>query len=126
MDDQQRDRQVTGWKPLDIKERTFLFAVDVVNWAKRMPSDHSTQVLVRQVLRSATSIGANVEEADGATTEKDKAYKWAIARKEARETRYWLRLVNATATAAAETNELEQEATELIRILSALINKRKL
>ncbi len=125
MNNHQGDARVDGRKPFDLKERTFLFAVDVVNWARQMPADYGSQVLVKQVLRSATSIGANVEEADGATTEKDRAYKWAIARKEARETRYWLRLLSVTTTASSETNDLEQESTELIRILSALINKHK-
>lgn len=115
----------TSNKPFDIKERTFLFSVEVVKWAKLMPRDYGTQVLLRQALRAATSIGANVEEADGATTEKDQVYKWAVARKEARETRYWLRLLSATATPSPVAGNLEQEASELIRILSALINKHK-
>lgn len=110
-------------KPFDIRERTFLFAVATVKWVKRLPNDSASQILARHLIRSVTSIGANIEEADGTVTEEDKVYKWAIARKEARETRYWLRLIDATSASGAECGVLVQEATEIINILSAMIKK---
>ena len=111
--------------PYDIRERTFLFAVRVIKWVRTLPRDLGTQVAARQLLEAATSIGANVEEADGAETTKDKVYKWALARKEARESNYWTRLVRAAGADSTEGRALEQESLELVRILSSLIAKTK-
>jgi len=112
-------------KPFDIRDRTFLFAVDVIRWVRTLPKDLGTQVAARQLVRAATSIGANVEEADGADTAKDKVYKWALSRKEAREARYWIRVIVATTSASSQSHALAQESTELISILSTLISKNK-
>ena len=84
-----------------------------------------TQIAARQLIESATSVGANVEEATGADTAKDRVSKWAIARKEAREARYWIRVICAASVDSPEGRNLEQESTELINILSTLINKGK-
>lgn len=111
-------------KSYDIRERTFLFAVDFVKWSQSAPVDATAQVLMRQLLRAATSVGANVEEADGTTTAKDKVYKWALARIEAREARYWLRLLAATSGVNEQGKSLEREASELVNTLSALIARR--
>jgi len=111
--------------PYDIRERTFLFSVRVLKWVRTLPQDMGTQITARQLLRAATSVGANIEEADGADTSKDRIYKWALSRKEARESRYWIRLIRAAGTNSTEGQALEQESTELINILSTLINKNK-
>ena len=74
--------------PYDIRERAFQFAVQVVNFVRTLPHDMTAQTLGQQLLRAATSVGANIEEADGATTAKDRTYKRTLARKEAREARY--------------------------------------
>lgn len=118
---------MTTDKPFDIRERTFLFSVQVMQWARKLPRDIGMQVATKQLLEAATSIGANVEEADGADTPKDRVYKWTLSRKEARETRYWLRVIcTADATVDQKTGQaLQQESTELINILSTLINKGK-
>ncbi len=83
----------------------------------------TAQTLGQQLLRAATSVGANIEEADGATTAKDRTYKRSLARKEAREARYWLRLIRACVVDNDEARDLQQESEELIRILSVLIAK---
>ncbi len=81
--------------------------------------------LARQVLRSGTSVGANLEEAKGAQSRRDLAAKFSIALKEARETAYWLRLMEATTLAPAElVGPLRAEADELIAILT--VSRRKL
>lgn len=116
---------ITNSKPYDIRERTFLFSVEVIKWVRRLPRDLGTQVAARQLVRSATSIGANVEEADGAETTKDRLYKWAIARKEGRETRYWVRVVCAANPQILDGMPLDNKCSELVKILSALINKGK-
>ena len=82
-------------------------------------------MLRTQLVKSGTSIGANVEEADGAVTKRDFINKIAIARKEAKETKYWLRLI---AGKYIKTELLEgdiKEVQEIINILSAIINKTK-
>ena len=79
-----------------VQEKSFHFAVDIVEYARRHQKDYINLVLTRQLLRSGTSIGANVEEALGGQSRKDFIAKLAIAAKEARETGYWLRLIRET------------------------------
>lgn len=111
--------------PFDLRDRTFLFSVRAIKWVRTLPKDHGTQIAARQFLRSATSIGANYEEADGADTHKDRVYKWSLCRKEAREARYWTRVICAAGADSKEGRAVEQETTELVNILSALIRKGK-
>lgn len=111
--------------PYDIRERSFMFAVRVIKWVRTLPRDWVMETSAKQLLRSASSIGANIEEADGADTTKDRAYKWTLSRKEARETRFWIRLICETVADSPEGKVLILESTELINILSALIKKNK-
>jgi four helix bundle protein len=111
------DREV----PYDIRERTFQFAVRVLKAVRTLPDDSATRVVAYQLTKSATSVGANVEEADGAESRRDFVHKMSIARKEARESRYWLRVVRAAILDTGEFSALEQESDELVRILSAII-----
>jgi four helix bundle protein len=79
-------------------------------------------VLIRQLCESGTSIGANVEEAQAEQSDRDFISKYAIALKEARETRYWLRLlVAAECVPADRVDDLTGEVTELMRIIAAII-----
>jgi four helix bundle protein len=107
--------------PYDIRERTLQFAVRVIRAVRRLPQDAATRVIAHQLIKSATSVGANVEEADGAESPRDFVYKTSIARKEARESRYWLRLVRAAIVDSEEFAALEQESDELVRIFSSMI-----
>ena len=118
---------MTEEKPFDIKERTFKFGVRIVRLVNTLPRTVAGIEVGRQLVRSGTSIGANVEEADGAESKKDFIHKMGIARKEARETRYWLRIVRATDLSkdAQEVNYLLQESDELVRILSTIIKSAK-
>ena len=111
--------------PYDLRERTFQFSVQIIKWIRTLQYDIGTQVVVKQLVESATSVGANVEEADGADTAKDRIYKWTISRKEAPEARYWVRIIRAVSADSTEADGLEQECTEIVKILSALINKGK-
>jgi four helix bundle protein len=113
-----------GWDrdvPYDIRERTFQFAVRVIRAIRRLPQDTATRVVVYQLVKSATSVGANTEEADGAESPRDFIHKTSIARKEARESRYWLRVVRAAIMDNEEFADLERESGELVRIFSAMI-----
>jgi four helix bundle protein len=113
-----------GWDrdvPYDIRERTLQFAVRVIRAVRRLPQDTATRVVAHQLVKSATSVGANVEEADGAESARDFIHKASISRKEACESRYWLRIAQIAILDDEELAALEQESGELIRILSTMI-----
>jgi four helix bundle protein len=111
--------------PTDFQTRSFLFACVIVR-LYRMLISSCPSVLARQVLRSGTSIGANLEEAKAAQSRRDLAAKFSIALKEARETAYWLRLLASTEPNLREpiTPRLE-EANELVAILTASLKRLK-
>jgi len=114
---------MTEGKAYDLKIRTFDFAQEILNIADELPQNYRCDVLRRQLIKSGTSIGANIEEADGAITKKDFANKMVIARKEARETYYWLRLLSERYIKKDKVVSSLVECKELISILSAIINK---
>ncbi len=114
-------------KPLDIKERSFSFAVEIVGLCGKI-GKHSDiyRVLCRQLLRSGTSIGANTEEAQSGQSRADFISKYAIALKEARETIYWLRLIQATFSARdIELEKLIRKAHEISKVIGAIIINAK-
>lgn len=103
-----------------IKTKSYAFAVRIVKFFQWLCKEKNEFVLSKQILRCGTSIGANVEEAGGAYSEKDFSAKIQIAFKESLETRYWLRLLHDSdyiETPAFES--LYAECDELVRILSA-------
>ena len=105
-----------------IEDRTYRFALRVVRLVSAMPRNKVADVLGRQVLRAATSVGANVEEAIAASSKRDFANKMQIALKEARETHYWLRLIrDAEIFADERMAPIIQEALETKKILSATV-----
>jgi four helix bundle protein len=107
--------------PFDIRKRTFLFAVRVVQFVGKLPRTTAAIEIGRQLVRAGSSIGCNVEEADGALSRKDFVNHIRIARKEARETRFWFRLIEAADLLRdAELPALIHEADELVRILSKI------
>ena len=112
-------------KPQDIRKRTFQFSVDVVNLCRAHESaSSSTRVVSNQLLRAATSIGANVEEAYGGQSPADFASKMGIACKEAPETRYWIRLAEACELfRSGSLAALDSESHELVAILTAIAKK---
>src|SRR5689334_16181522 len=88
----------------DICDRTFAFAVQITKLCRRLNKHPDVdQILTRQLSRSGTSIGANVEEVQAGQSEQDFIHKYAIALKEARETRYWLRLLVASECISADS-----------------------
>jgi len=99
--------------PFDIKGWTFLFGVRAVKLVGRLPKSVAGIEVGRQLITCGTSVGANVEEAHGGESKKDFAHKMSIAKKEARESRYWLRIVKATLLSDLELDALIQEADEL-------------
>ena len=115
-----------GEKPYNIQERTFAFAVEIVNLTRRLPSDTAARVIANQLVKSGTSIGANAEEASAGQSRTDFLHKMRIALKEAHETHYWLRLLAATDnTRTAELEPLIDEADQIMRIIGAIISRGK-
>jgi four helix bundle protein len=110
----------------DILERTYNFALRIVVLARHLPDSAESRVLIRQVVRSGTSIGANVEEATAGFSREDFIYKMNIALKEARETLYWLRLIcDAKYLPRERFDAVIQESDELIKILGSIVSKSR-
>jgi len=110
-------------KPYDIRERTLQFAVRIIELAGTLPENAEGRTVKQQIVRSGTSIGANVEEGDGAVSRADKRKSFTIARKESRETRYWLSLIDRVWGKEIDVRTDIQEATEILYILSAIVDK---
>jgi four helix bundle protein len=112
----------------DIQKRAFSFACRIISFYRFLAQQESTgEILGRQVLRSGTSIGANLEEATAAQSKADFISKCNIALKEARETHYWLRLFTETQVVSAENlSGLLKESDELIAILTTIVKNARL
>jgi four helix bundle protein len=117
--------EVKATKAPDIRERTFRFSVEVVNLCRQHETTASaSRVVSNQLLRAATSIGANVEEAYGSQSRADFAAKMSIACKEARETRYWIRLAEACGLfRPTSLGDFDREANEIVAILTTIAKK---
>lgn len=109
-----------------LQEKTFNFAIHIVNAYKSLCATKKEYVLSKQLLRSGTSIGANVEEAIGAQSGKDFYFKLHIVYKEARETRYWIKLLQHT-DYLDETDALSllNDCEEILKITGAIIKTLK-
>lgn len=104
-----------------VQEKSYAFAIRIVRLFKYLSDEKREYTLSKQVLRSGTSIGANVEEAIGAQSDKDFVAKLSIAYKDARETRYWLRLLTDTDYLSAKQCEgLMSEVEELLKIIGSI------
>jgi four helix bundle protein len=109
-------------RPYDIKDRSFLFATEIIDFCKPvMPPGGVVRELARQLLRSGTSIGANLEEADTGQSKPDFRSKVAISRKEARECAYRLRLlIHADVRLKSAADPLLDESRQLVQILTTI------
>jgi four helix bundle protein len=113
-----------GRPEFDLEERTAVFGEAVIHFAKKISKNPVTLPLIGQVVRSGTSVGANYCEADDAVSKKDFKNKIGICRKEARETKLWLRMiVAAEPELKVEARKLWQEAKELHLIFAAIWRK---
>jgi four helix bundle protein len=109
-------------KPYDIRERAFLFSIRLLDFCALLPSSPEALVVRHQLARCGTSVGANLEEADGTISKADRRKSLVIARKEALESRYWLRIVQYKWPTSPDARPHLQEAAEIVRILSRLIH----
>jgi len=107
-----------------IQEKSFQFALDIIELYKKIIRSRE-YVLSRQLLKSGTSIGANVEEALGAQSRKDFISKLSISLKEARETRYWLLLFKKSAIVNIEITKHLANIDEILRLLTKIIKTSK-
>lgn len=103
-----------------VGKKSFEFAIEVIKLYKLLQSKGISPVS-KQLLRSGTSIGANVEEANAAQSKKDFLNKMSIASKEARETRYWLRLLQESKFNTLDYSEYLKAVDELILILTSIV-----
>jgi four helix bundle protein len=109
----------------DLEDRMTRFAKNVCDFLRPIPLTEANTIYMRQLLRSSSSIGANYLEANDALGKKDFLVKTRTSRREGKETRYWLRLLEIPDNQKLENKRkiLIDEAEQLIRILSAIINK---
>ena len=110
-------------KPYDLEDRTFVFAKEVIALVNTLPKTIPNSEIGRQVTRSAGSVGANYIEANEALGRKDFLMKIRISRKEAKESIYWLKLMDCSTELDHERKKLVQEATELMKIFGAILQK---
>ncbi len=106
--------------------KSFNFAIKVVKIYQFLVNEKKEFVLSKQFLRCGTSIGANIEEAEGGLSRKDFSAKMGIAYKEARETKYWLKLLKETGYISnSEFNSLIKDCEELLKLLYQIIKTSK-
>lgn len=109
-----------------VKNKSFAFAVRVVNCYKWLCTEKKEYILSKQLLKSGTSAGAMIREAEHAETKKDFIHKMAIAQKEINESLYWLELLKVTDYLDQPTFvNLEQDATEVLKLVTAIIKSTK-
>lgn len=113
--------------PEKIQERSFRFACRIVKLHQHLyKTDESARILGKQLLRSGTSIGANLEEAEAGQSRADFISKCVIALKEARETHYWLRLLGETNLVAVDKiAPITQESKEIVAILTIIVKNSR-
>ena len=112
-------------KTYDLEERTFEFAKRCRGFIKKLPKTTANIEDGRQLIKASGSVGANYIEANESLSKKDFVMRVKISRKEAKESRYWLRLLNTTDSEEQiqEQTELIKEATELMNIFGAILRK---
>ena len=103
-----------------VKEKSFLFAINSIDLYKAIIQQKEL-ISSKQFLRSATSIGANIEEATAGVSRKDFINKLAIASKEARETHYWIRLLEHYHNKKINFKTIKADCEEIIKILTSII-----
>jgi four helix bundle protein len=113
--------QFGNWRR-NIVKRTAMFADRIVKLSFALPNNAAGWEIGRQLVRAGMSVGANVEEAQGGESKADFLHKMRIARKECRETRYFLkRVANGNLIATSRLERITDEADQLVRILTAII-----
>ncbi len=109
-----------------VLEKSYKFALRIIKLHAHLSKDLKQFEISSQILRSGTSIGANIEEAIGGASKKDFINKLSISYKEARETKYWLRLLGDSEIISKELSEsLQSDCEELLKLLYSIINSAR-
>ena len=112
----------TTTRVYDVRERTYLYAVEVIKFLEGLPDDYISRTIGKQLLRSATSIGANIVEAQAAGSKRDFANYYTHSLKSANESKFWFGLLKDTGKASSENvEELLNETSQLANILASSI-----
>jgi len=114
----------------DIYDRLLRFGIDIVKLCRILSKNFDNRVIADQLIRSGTSVGANMQEADSASSRKDFINKVTIAKKELQETNYWLKIIKGADLLNNDKNRDElrrllQESDELTRIIGSILSKTK-
>ena len=114
-------------KNYNLEERTAMFGENIIKFCRTLRQDVITRPIINQLIRSGTSIGANYMEANGASSKKDFRNKIYICKKEAQETKHWLRMMKTAATTDQKDNtrQLWQEVQELTLIFGKIVSSLK-
>ena len=118
--------EIKNSKQYDLEERTLKFAKEVIKFVKSLPRTIANIEIIKQLVRASGSVGANYIEANEALSKKDFIMRVKICRKEAKESRYWLKLIEVNGEDAEKQRLLLiQEATEIMKIFGAILEKTK-
>ncbi len=118
--------EINKSKPYDLEERTLRFAKEVINFVNVLPKSIVNVEIMKQIIRSSGSVGANYIEANEALSKKDFAMRVKICRKEAKESGYWLKLIEVKGEdTESRRQSLIGEATELMKIFGSIVEKVK-
>lgn len=110
-------------KTFDIHDRIFKFVIRVLKVIKYIPQTVENKIVINQLVRSATSVGANDQEADGVSSKRDFIHCYTVVRKELKETHYWLRILSEIdGKLGNRLTLLLKENEELIKIISSIIS----
>jgi four helix bundle protein len=118
---------VTSNKPYDLEERTLKYSKDIITFVNNCPRTIANNEIIRQLVRSSGSVGANYIEAQEALSKKDFSMRVKICRKEAKESKYWLNLIEVKESTTEKKKQLlVDESTELLKIFTSIIEKVKI
>ena len=110
-------------KIYNLEDRTLAFARDVIGFVKKIPRSMANSEISKQLVRAAGSVGANYIEANECLGKKDFLMRIKISRKEAKESRYWLKLIECNEQDREKRDRLIQESTELMNIFGSVFRK---
>jgi len=114
-------------KSFNLEERTAKFGENIIDLCRRVREDAVSKSIISQIVRSSTSVGANYMEANCASSKKDFRNKIFICKKEAQETKHWLRMLNKLVPNESEViNKLHREAHELVLIFQKISSSLKI
>ena len=105
---------------MNVKDKSFKFSLLIIDLYKKLIIEKE-YVISKQLLKSGTSVGANIEEANAGISKKEFAHKMSIASKEARETLYWLRLLNESKLVELDVSIELDKLNELIKMLTSIV-----